>query len=105
MNQQSLQHQIASWSREMFGSDTNQVMIKLEDEYQELDVAVYEGDLSDESRSAIAKEAADVLFMLFQLAENFEFDLLEETRKKFEVNKARKWERQPNGTFQHVKGG
>ena len=110
----NLQREISTWSRQTFGSTNDQVMRKLRNEYDELGREVQYAEDSMECyamsqnppepsdfTNLIAPEAADVLFMLFQLAENFEFDLLEETRKKFEVNKLRTWERQPDGTYQH----
>ena len=68
----------------------------------EIDTAT--GRLQPHEKSAIAGEAADMMHLLFQIAELYGFDLLEETRKKFEINKQRTWEPQPDGTYQHVKG-
>lgn len=101
----TLQDEIAGWSQEAFGSGILQVSLKLSQEHDELQDAVARG-WTEFSTSAVAgdvaKESADVLFMLFQLADAFEFDLLEETRKKFEVNKRRSWVKQPDGTYQHT---
>lgn len=96
----TLQTDISTWSRETFGSSTPQVLTKLQAEFSEL-LEATQGTEPD--RAEVAKESADVLFMLLQLAENMGYDLLEETQKKFEVNRKRKWKKQPDGTFQHVK--
>lgn len=102
----TLQKEISDWSRETFGSSTKQVLTKLGAEYQELissiDIEIDPNGIAMVHEHNTGKEAADVLFMLFQLAENIGFDLLEETRKKFDVNKTRTWEKQDDGTYQHT---
>ncbi len=103
-----LQTEIAAWARETFGPNYGfNDLHKLFDEMEELKRAalVYGAEsqaMNDPEPMAVANEAADVMHMLFQLAHNLGFDLLEETRKKFEINKQRAWEPRPDGTFQHV---
>lgn len=103
---ETLQGQIATWSADTFKMDTHSVWTKAQAEFDELHDAIYSFVLtphSDRIRDDVVKEAADVLFMLFQLAEHAGGDLIKETKRKFLVNKARKWELQPDGTYQHIK--
>lgn len=105
-----LQREIAMWAQQAFGEVPEQsIFEKIKAEIGELGWERYQywldtdkGRLLDKGdTAAIAAESADVLIMLFQLAEFYEIDLLDETRKKFEVNKQRTWEMQPDGTYQH----
>jgi len=102
----TLQKEISDWSRETFGSGTPQVLTKLDNEYRELVDSITILEDSDNivvvEEDGAAEEAADVLFMLFQLAQNLGFDLIETTREKFEKNRARSWAEQPDGTYQHT---
>lgn len=51
----------------------------------------------------IAEECADIMHLLFQVADKCGFDLLEATREKFEINKGRTWgEPDERGVVRHV---
>lgn len=106
---EGLQTEVATWARETFGPNYGfNDLRKLFNEMEELKRAalVYGAEsqaMSDPEPTAVANEAADVMHMLFQLAHNLGFDLLEQTRKKFEINKQRVWQAQSDGTYQHVK--
>lgn len=96
-----LQAEITQWSNDRFAPDMAHLRTKLEREFQELRGTLIRAELGDDP-GPVSGEVADVMHLLFQIAENYEFDLIEATRKKFEVNKARSWEAQPDGTYQHV---
>lgn len=48
------------------------------------------------------EECADVMHFLFQIAGQYGFDLMEETRRKFEINQARTWAASEDGIVRHV---
>jgi NTP pyrophosphatase (non-canonical NTP hydrolase) len=62
-------------------------------------IAAIHGDMN---HSKIAEECADVTFFLMQICEAIGYDLVEETAKKLEINRARSWGKLADGTFQHV---
>lgn len=93
-----LQNEITEWANARFGGkDDHQRFTKLQNEVAEL------GRLSVNNRDGIKDECADIMHLLFQYAYWYRFDLLEATRDKFEINKARAWARQTDGTYQHMK--
>ncbi len=97
----TLQTEITEWANAMFGGrDDSQRWTKLQSEVAELGYEEMHGD-----SSGVANECADIMHLLFQYAYWHGFDLLGETRKKFEINKSRDWEPQPDGTYRHVKEG
>lgn len=51
-----------------------------------------------------AEEAADILICVIGWAQAAEVDLLKAVTLKMEKNKARRWQLQPDGTYQHIKG-
>lgn len=94
-----LQRDIALWAQQTFDKpDQDHRLTKLGNEFEELRRLT----TTDRANQAgIADECADIMHLMFQIAEAWGFDLLDETRKKFEVNKQRTWAAQPDGTYQH----
>lgn len=115
MQEDTLQNQIGEWATETFSATSTIAHKKFKTEVEEFNKAYdilhtlnqhryfVDKDRLEEAYQAVEDEAADILFMLFQAAYFCDFDLIEATRKKFEINRNRTWERQPDGTFQHVK--
>lgn len=113
--QPSVQQAVVDWTEEMFKPELQNIADKLDDEFTEFREELYvyltphaqvdsygQPIAKEDIAELIAKESADVMFMLLQIAGKLGFDLLEETAAKLAINKARKWQRQPNGTYQHV---
>lgn len=111
----TLQEDVFIWAQQAFPKSTTQlIQDKLRQEQDEMHRAIdvlrefaqhspfVSPERAEQQYQAIEEEAADVVIMMFQLAEVLEFDLLDEVRKKFEVNKARTWQCQPDGTYQHT---
>ena len=91
----SLQKGIGQWGAQTFPTcSLNGVVNHLYKEVLEL------------SEDHDPEEAADCCILLFQHAYNGGYDLLDEVRKKFEINKTRKWgEPDEFGIIEHVKEG
>lgn len=110
----SLMEQIAVWHEQTFDTTCEAQWIKLKEEVNELSEA--------ESYSNYMEELADVVFVLSALIYRFKDenavtfeklikaflpqlvseDLYFYLSEKFKKNKARKWEKQPDGTYHHV---
>jgi NTP pyrophosphatase (non-canonical NTP hydrolase) len=94
------QKSITEWAEKTFGYPSfKDLFNKTNDEYQELYDEVYETDKVN--YDGVQKESADVVIMLFQLAEFIGFDLMEEVQKKMNVNVNRKWAKTGEGVGQH----
>lgn len=99
-----LQREISEWARETFpkpnkGEVARGVWNHFHEEVHELTDALIDG-------GDVKSEAADVMHLLFQIAELGGFDLLEETRKKFAINQARTWgDSDDHGVVHHVETG
>ena len=110
----SLMERIAEWHEQTFDTTCEAQWIKLKEEVIEL--------CETESYSNYMEELADVVFVLSALIYRFKDDnaitfaklvgaflnpLISEDlyfylSAKFNKNKARKWEKQPDGTYHHV---
>lgn len=105
----NLQGELTEFTREKFWGNrsreevSSQVITKMLAEMDELIEAIEAHEGGHGSLKYLGGELADVAFMLYQLAQLYYFDLEEEVRKKLEINKARNWELQPDGTYQHIK--
>ena len=64
---------------------------------QELGEAVDQRDVNE-----IGKEAADVLILLYRLADQFDLDLDQEVQAKMAINRSRTWVSKGDGTGSHV---
>ena len=98
----TLQERIAAWARTVFPHDdpdaaTGGVLAHFLEEVGELVVAYNDG-------GDVREEAADIMHLLFQLAEFGGFDLLDETERKFAINRKRTWGTpDANGVVHHIK--
>lgn len=72
-------------------ANTDDYLIKLEEEVKEL-----KEDVSIE-------ELADCVLVLVGLSRFIEGDLKKAITNKIEINEKRKWERLPDGTYHHIK--
>jgi hypothetical protein len=104
------QQSIAQWAAATFGEPGSDMRIacRANEEMAELlralsiSAATSEGYRHRATESA-AGEAADVVIVLFRLAERMGFDLLAEVDRKMAVNRARRWEVDKSGCGQHVR--
>lgn len=94
------QETISKWAIETFGKpqDEEIILTRFMDEVQELDDKFSEGA----ENQAIIDECADVLIILYQVANTHGFDLHEAVNKKMQTNRARKWDTKGDGVGQHV---
>jgi NTP pyrophosphatase (non-canonical NTP hydrolase) len=90
-----LANDIKSWADHAFPDRSDQSMFfKL---YQEI------GELADAEGDNIGHELADVIIMLLDYGKRKRINIAQAVRSKLEINKSRKWEQGPNGTFRHIK--
>lgn len=91
---------IAAWGEATFGPAQNPVdlVTRAQQELKELAEAV-EGKQTDEA----AMETADVMILLYRLAQDLGYDLEDAVARKMAVNRARKWIRAGDGTGSHIK--
>lgn len=83
------QETISNWAEETFGPVTTNVRTatRLNDEMAELLSKL----AKDDTHPGAGDEMADVLIILFRLAEKLGYDLLYEVDRKMEVNRGRTW--------------
>jgi NTP pyrophosphatase (non-canonical NTP hydrolase) len=95
------QKTISAWATETFGPvGTNvRVAIRANEEMAELLRAL---SVDDNSPKA-AEEIADILIVLYRVAERLGCDLLAEVDRKMAVNRLRKWNRDGSGHGYHVR--
>ena len=111
----TLQYEISAWANETFpDSAMPGVMAHLIEEVEELFEATQSAeeaakrndddpDMYAVKVDEVADECADVMHLLFQVADMYGFDLLAATRLKLKVNKARTWGKPDNnGVVRHV---
>lgn len=93
------QKTIAAWGEATFGPAANpfDLVARAQQELSELADAVKQQD----SREA-AMETADVMILLYRLAEDLGYDLDQSVSEKMAINRARKWVRAGDGTGKHV---
>ena len=92
---------IVDWGLATFGSATPQALIRrLHDEVKEL--AAIELDPVGDSYEQAADECADVYIMLCQVMSHLGFHLASCVDHKMQINRARQWIIQQDGTGQHV---
>lgn len=96
-NQQS----VARWIRDTFGPvpSNARIVSRANEEMAELLRTV----TIDDSSPDLAEEMADVVIVLYRLAERLGVSLADEIDRKMAVNRARKWERDGSGSGYHVK--
>ena len=95
------QRSMCDWAEQTFGpvSDPASLVDRSLLEMQELGEAVDARDVSE-----IGKEAADVLILLYRLADQFDLDLDldQEVQAKMAINRSRTWVSKGDGTGSHV---
>ncbi|CAM3520385.1 MazG-like family protein [Thalassospira profundimaris] len=93
------QRSMCDWAEQTFGpvSDPASLVERALLEMQELGEAVQDRDISE-----IGKEAADVLILLYRLADQFNLDLDQEVQAKMAINRSRTWVSKGDGTGSHV---
>ena len=93
------QRSICEWAEITFGpvsapvSLVERAMLEM-DELKEAVLA--------EDHSEIGKEAADVLILIYRLADQFGLDLDREVAGKMAINRARTWVKKGDGTGSHI---
>ncbi|HWV23662.1 MAG TPA: dATP/dGTP pyrophosphohydrolase domain-containing protein [Thermomicrobiales bacterium] len=96
-----LQAEIAAWISATFPHSTTSGLIQhFREEVAEL---IEELEVQEPDEQNLREECADVMHFLFQIAGRHGFDLMEETRRKFEINKTRTWAASDDGIVRHVK--
>jgi NTP pyrophosphatase (non-canonical NTP hydrolase) len=76
------------------------IAVRALEEMAELMAAIEAG----ETPAAIVEEVADVCIVLCQIPEIFGLDLGEAIDRKMQINRAREWRTNGDGTGQHVEG-
>lgn len=96
----NIQNEIGTWQRDTFPSSTTLSKIKhLRHEIDEL-----EEDVKNGTKESLAMELADCAFFLFGIADLNDIDLMEAVKKKFEINRQRKWGNpDKDGVVFHIK--
>ena len=96
------QKTINDWSIKTFGPVKNmqKSIDRMVEEVNELQDQA-EVDIDDFDK--ISNECADILITLYQVATTFGFDLHACVDHKMQINRARKWKLNGDGTGQHIK--
>jgi hypothetical protein len=95
------QQTISEWAVKTFGYATRERSIdRMVEEVEELkEVNVNGVEAFDE----VSNECADILIILYQVADTFGFNLHACVDHKMEINRSRKWKIAGDGTGQHIK--
>jgi NTP pyrophosphatase (non-canonical NTP hydrolase) len=105
MSQQPLfaetQHTIAEWADQTFGPSASnaRVAARANEEMAELLRAL---TISDDNPHAV-EEAADVVIVLYRLADRMGQDLHQAIDRKMQINRAREWAVDGSGHGRHVR--
>ncbi|MFH1806183.1 MAG: dATP/dGTP pyrophosphohydrolase domain-containing protein [Pseudomonadota bacterium] len=93
------QASICAWAEEIFGPVREPVALvdRAKLEMDELREAVEVVDQNE-----IGREAADVLILLYRLADQFGIDLDGAVQAKMAINRARRWQAAGDGTGSHI---
>jgi NTP pyrophosphatase (non-canonical NTP hydrolase) len=96
------QETIAKWAHQTFGpaSSLARVAARANEEMAEL-LRVVTAPFPDESKTV--EEAADIVIILFRLAEMTGEDLLARIDRKMQVNRMREWKLSNDGHGYHVR--
>jgi len=94
-----LQTAISQWGDEAFGPVRDPIALvdRARLELTELADAVSAGEGAE-----IGGEIADVVIILYRLADQFGLDLDAEVLRKLEINRARRWSAAGDGTGRHL---
>lgn len=91
---------ISAWCDATFGKASNaRVATRANEEMAELLRAVTE----DENHPKAIEEAADIVIILFRLADRMGKNLMTEVDRKMAINRARQWQTTADGHGYHVR--
>ena len=95
------QASVSAWARDTFGVATTnaRVAARANEEMAELLRALTVNDFNPDAPD----EIADVVIVLYRLAERMDVDLHDLIDRKMKVNRARKWSVGPDGCGKHVR--
>jgi NTP pyrophosphatase (non-canonical NTP hydrolase) len=100
-----LENERLNWSLKNFPQATPiSSLRKLEGEIKEVEQHL--SDPGQFNRGELSEEYADCLMCLFDSAGRFGIspvEIFEAFEKKLAINKARKWEKNPDNTYSHIK--
>lgn len=98
---QENQISVAAWGDQTFGpvDDPLCLVERAREEMAELADAVRGGD-----KNASALESADVVILLYRLAQTLEYDLESAVAEKMQINRSRLWRPKGDGTGSHIAG-
>lgn len=98
------QKTICDWANKTFGypKSLEVVIDRMINEVEELKIIDYRKDESDLQK--IADECADIYITLVRVIDTIGFDLQSCVNHKMQINRARKWKSNGDGTGKHVKG-
>ena len=91
------QRSMCDWAEQTFGPVSDPASLVERALVEMLGEAVQDRDISE-----IGKEAADVLILLYRLADQFDLDLDQEVQAKMSINRSRTWVSKGDGTGSHV---
>ena len=96
------QESVSAWAELTFGpaGSNARVASRANEEMAELIRAL----TIEEKHPKAAEECADIVIVLFRLAERLGVDLLDEVDKKMALNRQREWKRDGSGHGYHTKG-
>lgn len=96
------QKSISAWAEETFGpvSSNARIAARANEEMAELLRAL---TTDDGAAGSAADEAADVLIVLYRLADRMGFDLADEVDRKMAINRGRTWGRDGSGHGYHIR--
>lgn len=94
------QSKITRWAVSTFGEPESpgRILSRAVEELEEALLAYHDGV----SGAKIVEELADTYIVMCQVAHHLGYNLLEEVDRKMEVNNARAWKLNGDGTAQHV---
>lgn len=95
------QMSISMWAEQTFGpvSSNARVAARANEEMAELLRAL----TADDNHPKAPEEIADILIVLYRLANRMGVDIHNEVNRKMEINRARKWEMDNTGHGYHVR--
>lgn len=99
--QRETQASVSSWATDTFGpaGSNARVAARANEEMAELLRAL----TVEDTNPAAVPEIADIVIILYRLADRFGVDLHEEVDRKMEINRARSWSKDGTGHGYHVR--
>jgi NTP pyrophosphatase (non-canonical NTP hydrolase) len=99
MEPDETQESIHKWAHDTFGElkDLDTIFDRFLQEVEELESKIDRRKLHEAKM-----ECADVLIILYQVAQKLKFSLREAVNEKMIINRNRKWKLHGDGTAQHI---